>query len=110
MADAFPTSPRAPGVVRASAFAWALAVALLATRTTITSSEWVGRPFPGFMLLDNRVIASIGLPGWSGASVSDLYQAQVVNRGRAIGSIGIRGLCLGRLPPRRHTGTVWAAA
>jgi signal transduction histidine kinase len=87
MADAFPTSPRAPGVVRASAFAWALAVALLATRTTITSSEWVGRPFPGFMLLDNRVIASVGLPGWSGASVSDLYQAQVATvDGRSVRS------------------------
>ena len=78
MEEAFPTTPRASGVTRAVAFTWGLAVVLLATRTTITSSEWVGRPFPGFMLLDNRVIASIGLPGWSGAAVPDLYQSQVV--------------------------------
>jgi signal transduction histidine kinase len=52
--------------------------ALLAIRTTLTSTAWVGRPFPGFMVLDNRVIASVGLVGWSGTSVPNLYQSQVV--------------------------------
>lgn len=78
MADAFPTTPRASRAVRAGAVALGLAATLLATRTTITSGAWVGQPFPGFMLLDNRVVASVGLANWSGAAVPDLYQSQVV--------------------------------
>src|SRR5262245_51384636 len=78
MADVFPTTPRASSAVRASAVALGLVAALLAIRTTLTSTAWVERPFPGFMLLDNRVIASVGLAGWSGTSVPDLYQSQVV--------------------------------
>jgi signal transduction histidine kinase len=78
MSDAFPTTPRVSSAVRAGAVALGLAAALLATRTTLTSGAWIGRPFPGFMLLDNRVIASIGLAHWSGTSVPGLYQSQVV--------------------------------
>jgi signal transduction histidine kinase len=78
MADVFPTTPRASSAVRASAVALGLAATLLATRTTLTSTAWVGQPFPGFMLLDNRVIASVGLAGWSGTSAPDLYQSQIV--------------------------------
>ncbi len=78
MADAFPTTPHTSRAVRAGAVAMGLATILLATRMTITSSAWVGQPFPGFMLLDNRVIASVGLPRWSGAAIPDLYQSQVV--------------------------------
>jgi signal transduction histidine kinase len=87
MADAFPTTPHASRAVRAGAIAIGLLAILLATRTTITSSAWVGRVFPGFMLLDNRVIASVSLAHWPGASVPELYQSQVeaVN-GRMIGS------------------------
>jgi signal transduction histidine kinase len=51
-----------------------LAAVLLAIRTTSTSLAWIGRPFPGFMLLDNRVIASVGLASWSGSTVPDIYQ------------------------------------
>src|SRR5262245_9841313 len=75
MADAFPSTPRASNAVRAGAIAMGLATVLLATRTSITSSAWVGREFPGFMLLDNRVIASVGLAPWSRP---DLYQSEVV--------------------------------
>ena len=78
MADVFPTTPRASSAVRATAVALGLVAALLAIRTTLTSTAWVGRPFPGFMVLDNRVIASVGLVGWSGTSVPNLYQSQVV--------------------------------
>src|SRR5262245_50975830 len=78
MADAFPTTPHASRAVRAGAVALGLAAILLATRTTITSGAWVGQPFPGFMLLDNRVVASVGLANWSGAAVPNLYQSQVV--------------------------------
>jgi signal transduction histidine kinase len=50
----------------------------LATQTTLSSVQWVGRVFPGFVLLDNRVIASVGLGHWSGSQVPDLYQSEVL--------------------------------
>jgi signal transduction histidine kinase len=50
----------------------------LATQTTLSSLQWVGRVFPGFVLLDNRVIASVGLGHWSGSRVPDLYQSEVL--------------------------------
>ena len=76
MAEAFPTTPRAPTVVRLSAIVIGLIGVALATRCTITSTRWVGRTFPGFLLLDNRIIASIGLAHWNGRG--DLYQQQVM--------------------------------
>src|SRR4029077_11155564 len=76
MAEAFPTTPRAPTVVRLSAIVIGLIGVALATRCTITSTRWVGRTFPGFLLLDNRIIASIGLAHWNGRG--DLYQEQVM--------------------------------
>src|SRR5207249_1072151 len=64
--------------IRLCAVAIGLAGVALATRTTLTSSAWVGRTFPGFLLLVNRVVPSIGLAHWSGSVVEDLYQSQVV--------------------------------
>jgi signal transduction histidine kinase len=74
----FPTTPRASTTVRVGAIIIGLAAILLATRTTITSSQWVGRMFPGFVILDNRVVASIGLSHWPGTSIPGLYQSEVV--------------------------------
>ncbi len=85
MTERFPTTPRAPRAVRLGAIAIGLLAVALATRTTITSADWVGRVFPGFLLLDNRVVASIGLAHWAGGS--DLYQSQVIEvDGRAVTS------------------------
>ena len=79
MAESFPTTPRAPYAVRITALAIGLAAVALATRTTLTSIGWVERTFPGFVLLDNRVIASVGLQRWSGEeSPGPYYQSQVV--------------------------------
>ncbi|MFN8545397.1 MAG: ATP-binding protein [Candidatus Binatia bacterium] len=78
MADRFPSTPRAPRAVRIGAVVLGLLGVALATRTTLTSAAWVGRVFPGFLLLDNRVVASIGLAHWSGATVPNLYQHQVI--------------------------------
>src|SRR5437016_9124940 len=78
MREGFPTTPRAPTAVRLGALAIAVAVIALASRTTITSVGWIGLTFPGFMLLDNRVVASVGLAHWSGAAVDGLYQSEVV--------------------------------
>ena len=63
--------------MRAGALALAVVALVLAVRVTLTSTEWVGRVFPGFMLLDNRVVASVGLAHWSGATVPGLYQTEV---------------------------------
>jgi len=78
MPETFLTTPRESTAVRLGAIAIGLAGIVLATRTTITSSAWVGRVFPGFVLLDNRVVASVGLANWSGTAVPGLYQSEVM--------------------------------
>jgi signal transduction histidine kinase len=83
MAETLPTTPTATRAVRLGAIALGLAAVLLAARTTATSRAWVGRVFPGFLLLDNRVVASVGFAGWPGAEVAGLYQSQVVAVGGA---------------------------
>src|SRR3989442_5077747 len=85
MPDAFPTTPRAARLVRIAATAIALAAVALASRTTLTSTDWIGRVFPGFVLLDNRVVASIGLAHWSGTGVGGLHHSEGVVLGRAPG-------------------------
>jgi signal transduction histidine kinase len=100
MADAFPTMPRARRSVQLGAVAMGLGALVLAIRTTITSSGWVGRSFPGFMVLDNRVVASVSLANWSGASVSDLYQGQIVAvNGRPVRSTAELYAVVESLPP-----------
>ena len=39
---------------------------------------WVNRPFPGFFLLRNRVVASVSLPSWPVSAFSEVFQATVV--------------------------------
>ena len=39
---------------------------------------WVNRPFPGFFLLRNRVVASVSLPSWPVSAFSEVFQAAVV--------------------------------
>lgn len=56
-----------------------LIVALAATLATgLGASTWIGRPFPGFFVLPNRVIASIGRVGWTATGDGTLYQSTVV--------------------------------
>src|SRR2546429_9929282 len=74
----FPSTPRAPAMIRLCAVAIGVAGVVLATRTTLTSGAWMDRTFPGFLLLVNRVVPSIGLAHWSGSTVAGLYQSQVV--------------------------------
>src|SRR6185369_5251532 len=78
MSQAFPSTPRAPRAIRLGAIAIGVIGLSVVTRTTITSSAWIGRTFPGFVLLDNRVIASVGLGHWTGSRVPDLYQSEVL--------------------------------
>src|SRR5262245_53735804 len=86
MPESFPRTPRAPRAVQAVATILVLVAVVLATRTTITSLDWVGTVFPGFMLLDNRVVASVGLARWSGSEVAGLYQSEIIAvDGQAVG-------------------------
>ena len=100
MAETFPTTPSAPRIVRLGAVVIGLAAVVLAARTTASSRAWVGRVFPGFLVLDNRVIASVALAGWPGAEVPGLYQSEVV----AVGGVPVASTAevyagVARLPP-----------
>jgi signal transduction histidine kinase len=85
MLRAIPTMLRARPGVWLVALAISAAAGAIAVRTTMTSLDWIGRVFPGFALLDNRVIASVGLAHWSGTTMPDLYQSEVlVVQGRPV--------------------------
>jgi two-component system NtrC family sensor kinase len=58
------------------AAATAVAVTLL---VLAESSAWVGRPFAGFLLLGNRVVASAGLVHWPAVESGDIYQRELVS-------------------------------
>jgi hypothetical protein len=53
------------------------AVAVTAVVAMATRS-WIGETFPGFFVLSNRVIASVGRVEWSGSRDGTLYQHAVV--------------------------------
>ncbi|MCW5890109.1 MAG: hypothetical protein KIT14_06105 [bacterium] len=42
------------------------------------STQWVGRTFPGFLVLGNRVVPSIALPEWTDGPPSRFFQHEVV--------------------------------
>lgn len=60
-------------VAAAVVLAAVLGLAYLSARAGI---DWVSRPFPGFLLLGNRVVASVDLPGWP--VPPEAFQATVV--------------------------------
>lgn len=51
---------------------------LAAVVCAVSSLAWVGRPFAGFLLLDNRVVASAGLSHWPGTAGGEIYQHEIV--------------------------------
>jgi hypothetical protein len=62
---------------------WALAACALASiaaagAIAVAQTSWIGRTFPGFLVLPNRVVASIARPGWSGARDGAVFQTVVV--------------------------------
>ena len=72
----------------------ALLCALLFAVTAITavciaaSLDWIGRPFNGFLLGSNRIVAPIDLPSWTGRQAEIPYWAQLVAvDGRAVDSV-----------------------
>lgn len=46
--------------------------------TVAGSMRWIGRPFPGFLVLENRVVASVGLGRWPATVGGEIYQHEVV--------------------------------
>jgi signal transduction histidine kinase len=43
------------------------------------SIEWIGRPFPGFLVLENRVVASAGLGHWPAVRDGAIYQHEILS-------------------------------
>jgi len=79
MAQGFPSGPRVTRGVRIVAVLIGVSMLALATHAVVLSlSAWRDRVFPGFMVLDNRVVASVGLFDWSGSGVEGLKQSQIV--------------------------------
>ncbi len=70
--------------VRRLAIALYTAAALGATIVVFMHSlGWIGRTFPGFFLMENRVVPSVGLSHWSGIAAgkqhrATIYQHQIV--------------------------------
>jgi len=54
-----------------------LAIAVWAIALT-SASRWPGSLFPGFLLLDNKVVASAGLARWPATGEGALFQAEVL--------------------------------
>ncbi|MDH3685671.1 MAG: ATP-binding protein [Myxococcales bacterium] len=50
---------------------------LLLVSCVVSSLQWTGRTFPGFLVLDNQIVASAGLTHWP-ATRLDVFQAKVV--------------------------------
>src|SRR5262245_888604 len=63
---------------RRLAMALAIAATVLAGITASHSFGWIGRVFPGFAVLDNRIVQPFSLPGWGVAARPDLYLTEVV--------------------------------
>ncbi len=59
------------------AAALALMVLGIALVCTLTSRRWIGRTFPGFFVMANKVVASVSLPDWPVAG-SGIYQRAVI--------------------------------
>jgi hypothetical protein len=71
-------SATSPAVYRAVLLAAAVATLAVTVVTGLGTGSWVGRTFPGFFVLPNRVIPSVGRVAWSGSSDSAIYQRTVV--------------------------------
>ena len=42
------------------------------------SVQWIGRSFPGFLLMQNRVVPAAGLPHWSGLKAGQIFLTELV--------------------------------
>lgn len=62
--------------------AWTAAAGVLVLAlfvvVVVNSTAWLGRTFPGFMVMANRVVPSIALPHWSEGRAPELFQNEVL--------------------------------
>ena len=63
---------------RTAISAYTVLVVVLAVGALLNSLQWVNRTFPGFLLMDNGVVPSVGLPHWTGLQENTIYQRQVL--------------------------------
>ena len=91
---------------RAALLAIAAAVAGVVLTCFVDSTEWVGRPFAGFLLGRNRIVAPIGLSHWSGFRAEVPFGSELVAvDGRSVDSVPALVEDVWRLPvgaPRRY--------
>jgi signal transduction histidine kinase len=67
-----------------------------------TSIGWVGTTFPGFFVMNNRVVPSVGLAQWSGTGDDPIYQRYVQTLdGRAVQSAAEIYRTVASAPPGR---------
>ena len=53
----------------------------------LTSMTWIGKPFPGFLLMKNRVVPAAGLPHWSGLQAGEIFMCELTAvEGRPVSS------------------------
>jgi signal transduction histidine kinase len=81
--ETFATLERVRREVRVAAVAMGLVAVVVGTLATLSSLAWIGRTFPGFFLVEDRLVPAIGLPHWAASEVPDLYLSQVVAVGGA---------------------------
>ena len=95
------TRPRDPLLIGAALF-----TLVVLAGVAWESSGWIGRPFPGFLVLGNRVVASAGLGSWPGVRGGEIYQREVVAMdGVPVASAGELRARVDALPP--GTPVVW---
>lgn len=76
-------------VRRAWAVAAAAALLLVGAIGTFEATRWLGRPFPGFLVLENRVVASVALSHWPATAGGGIFQHEVrAVDGRPLASAG----------------------
>lgn len=44
----------------------------------LEARSWLGQPFPGFLVLENGVVASVGLGRWAATAGGEIYQHEVI--------------------------------
>lgn len=90
---------------RSDPILWAtgLILALTWTVSLVESIGWIDRPFPGFLVLENRVVASAGLSHWPATADGEIYQTELA----AVNGLPLRDVSeLHRHVAERPVGTV----
>lgn len=69
---------RSHRIYRASLVAAACMAVAVTAVVGLGTGRWIGRPFPGFFVLPNRVIPSIGADLWAGTRDGTIFQRAVI--------------------------------